>query len=177
MILLLRFLESFPAIFFGASVTVSMLCRRLSRNDILLSVRKNCWSLAGEWDWKEHVGVTPTFCIGTMYPAREFSTIPKTLHCSQYTLLRRFRRQTVTSFLFDRPRNHPKGHYFETIDNTQSAVTVSPEEGNSRRGGTSAKVEGLRGEFIFVETIGIAASSEIHIHQKLSKKIQKRSQK
>lgn len=108
-------------------------CRRLSQNDVLSRVRKNCWSLATEWDWKEHIGVTSTFCIRTMHPAREFSTTPKTLQHSQCTLLRRLRRQTATSFLFGEPRNHPKEHYFETINNIQNAVTESPEEENSRR--------------------------------------------
>lgn len=41
------------------------------------------------------------------------------------------------------------------------------------RGGTPARVEGLRGEFIFEETIGIAMSPEIHVRRKLSEKVRK----
>lgn len=74
---------------------------------------------------RTHRDVTSTFCIEIMHPAREFSSTSK-------TLLRRLRRQTATSFLLGAPRNHPKGHYFQTIDNIQSAVTESPEEENSR---------------------------------------------
>lgn len=106
-----------PGIFFLRSVV---------RSDVLSSIRKML-ILGKKMGLKRtHRDVTWTFCIGIMHPAREFSSTSKTLQC---TLLR---RQTATSFLLGAPRNHPKGHYFETIDNIQSAVTESPEEENSR---------------------------------------------
>ena len=104
------------------------------------------------------------FCIRTMHPlsTREFSATPKTLQCAQRTCLR---RQTVTSFLLGRPRNHPKGHYFETIDNIQKRRNrilrrrkLAVHSCKRRRSGE------FRVKFISEETIEIASRSEIHVH-------------
>jgi len=124
------------------------------------------WTFVKNIDpWQEN-GIeknTSVFCIRTMHflSTREFSTTPKTLWFSQCTCLR---RQTVTSFLLGRPRNHPKGHYFETIDNTQNTVTESFEEENSRFTPERRRSREFREEFIFEETIEIASRSEIHVH-------------
>jgi len=169
-ILLLRCLESFSVMFFGTSVAM---CRQ-PRQNVLSSVRKNCWSLAREWDWEEYIGVASTFCIGIMHPAREFSTTSKTLQCFQCTLLRRFRRQ-MSLLLPSSDRGITRKNIILRRSIT-SRVTESPEEENSwRYSCKSGKTS--RGIYFRGDNRNCHENRKFTYIEKLSEKIRKKSKK
>lgn len=101
--------------------------------------------------------VTPTFCIGIMHLAREFLTHLENTSVLQVYSLCHLRRGN----LFPPRQNHPKGHYFETIDNIQSVANRFLRT-RKLAVGTPTRMVGLCGEFIFAKTIEIATCLEIH---------------